>query len=194
MQIIFKFLVYSLPFLSDFHATIIIVIPGTYIVHPNRIVNPLKLPIPTCSTELCRRGDQMGKGQRKKNLVKRYVNFGTKALRAHTRLSEPLYFRRLRLRPLKKRLRLRLQVNCKTVNYDFITTISKILFHFYFWLLGNIRAANCTEKLLFFKSSIVKLLLYGTFLSWSRSWSRNSVIILAPAPKHCFLQCCYFES
>ena len=46
-----------------------------------------------------------------------------------SRVSESFYFRRLRLRPLKiKRLRLRRQVNFKTVNYDFITTISQIFF------------------------------------------------------------------
>ena len=46
-----------------------------------------------------------------------------------TRVSEPFFFRRLRPRSLKiKWLRLRLQVNFKTVNYDFITTISQIFF------------------------------------------------------------------
>ena len=53
--------------------------------------------------------------------------------------SDPSKIKRLRLR-------LRLQVNCKTVNYDFITTISKIFFIIFFRVLGNITAANCTEN------------------------------------------------
>ena len=75
-----------------------------------------------------------------------------------TSISEPLYFRQLRL-----------QVKCETVNYDFMIIISKNFFLiFFFWFQSNITAAICTEKLLLRenckKSIFVKNLFIWRFL------------------------------